>query len=181
MLNVAALTRTLDETIEAASRCLSADSVGYCEGLGERLHTLTEVSRESFLALLAEDFLRIALKLEHGADLTEEEAAALEMLLVGDAEMYLKMERDADVWRAELRRIIGELRDVRDSGFGDPRALLRLRALCSEANRVQPDLSFYLQERERIERFRESMETLGTSQRLLLARLIREKLAPPRI
>jgi hypothetical protein len=181
MLNVATLFRSLDETIESAGQCLGADSVSFCEGLGERIHVLNEVAREGFLALLAEDFLRIAEKLEHGADLGHEEMAALEMLLVGDAEMYLRMEREADTWRAELRRIIGELRQVRDSGFGDPRALLRLRAVCSEANRVLPDLTFYLRERERIERFRESMEALGTSERLFLSRLIREKLAPPRL
>jgi hypothetical protein len=181
MQNIAALTRTMDETLEAAGRCLGADSVTHAEAFGERLHALVEVSRESFLGLLAEDFLRIAEKLEHGADLGHEEMAALEMLLVGDAEMYLRMERDADTWRAELRRIVGELRQVRDGGFGDPRALLRLRALCAEANRVLPDLTFYLRERERVERFRESTEALGTPERLFLSRLIREKLAPPRL
>ena len=180
MQNIAALTRTMDETLEAAARCLGAESVTFAEALGERLHALTEVSRESFLGLLAEDFFRIAEKLEAGADLEREEQGALEMLLVGDAEMYLRMERDADTWRAELRRIVGEIRQVRDGGFGDPRALLRLRALCAEANRVLPDLTFYLMERERVERFRESMEALGTTERLFLSRLIREKLAPPR-
>lgn len=181
MHNVAVLTRTLDDTLEAATRCLNADTATYCEGLEERIHELTEAGREGFLGLLAEDFLRVANRLEQGADLDPEEVAALEMLLVGDAEMYLRMERDADQWRAELRRIFGELRQVRDGGFGDPRALLRLRALCAEANRVLPNLTFYHRERERIERFRESMEVLGTDARLFLSRLIREKLAPPRV
>lgn len=180
MQNKAALHRTLDETLDAAGRCLGADSVTYCESLGERLHALAAVSREGFLGLLAEDLQRLAERLEQGAELEREEVAALEMLLVGDAELYLRMERDADTWRAELRRIVGELRQVRDGGFGDPRALLRLRALCAEANRVLPNLEFYLRERERIERFRESMEALGTGERLFLSRLIREKLAPPR-
>lgn len=180
MLNVATLNRTLEETLQSAGQCLGADSVTFCEALGERIHVLTEVAREGFLALLAEDFLRIAEKLEHGADLQQEEMAALEMLLVGDAEMYLRMEREADAWRAELRRIMGEMRQVWDAGFGDPRTLLRLRAVCAEANRVLPDLTFYLRERERIEKFRESMEALGTDERLFLSRLIREKLAPPR-
>lgn len=181
MLNVATLNRTLEETLQSAGQCLGADSVTFCEALGERIHVLTEVAREGFLALLAEDFLRIAEKLEHGADLQQEEMAALEMLLVGDAEMYLRMEREADAWRAELRRIMGEMRQVWDAGFGDPRTLLRLRAVCAEANRVLPDLTFYLREHERIEKFRESMEALGTDERLFLSRLIREKLAPPRV
>ena len=116
-------------------------------------------------------------KLENDLPLAAAEQEMLRMLLVGDAESYVKLENQVEGWQGEVQRLFEEIRRLQGEGLESLDSLMRLQALCREAMRVLPDLAFYYQEQERIRRFDEAMRgELDREARRLLANLIREML-----
>ena len=54
--------------------------------------------------------------------------------------------------------------------------MLELQALCIDAGRVVSDITFYLEEKERYERFRESTHEIDLDESAMLATMIRSML-----
>ena len=134
---------------------------------------LESMAREAFQGRMKNDYLSIAEKLEDGAEITPAEREALELLIIGEAKYYLKQENDFENWRSELQRLAGEMEKVHTSGLAGIEDLMRLQALCREAGAVLPDITFYLREKERIQRFEDALRgTLDPEVRRFLAEII---------
>jgi hypothetical protein len=140
----------IDKVLQLASNCEKNETSENYELMEDQIGELEAQSREAFQAKI--DFASLLPKLEKAKPLTPTDLKALELLLVGDAESYLKYETELDEWRQECRRILAEIASLRSSNL-DIDGLLHLRALCREAQRVLPDLFFYYEQKERAAHF----------------------------
>ena len=163
----------ISKTTEVAKRCFDTESVADYEHLDRQTSELESMAREAFQDTLKGGYLSIAEKLEAGEEITPEDREALQLLIVGEAKYYLKQENDFENWTRELERLAGEMEKVHTSGSAGIEDLMRLQALCREARAVLPDITFYLREKERIQRFEDAVRgTLDPEVRRFLAEMI---------
>ena len=145
--------KTLEETLALANRCFEAeDSDGYGV-LATQIDQLDAQAREAFQARINSSSL--VRKLRSAQPLTPEELNSLRLLIVGDANYYLKYETDFDHWKSEIKRVVGEISKLQGAGE-DVESLMHLQALCREASRFLPDVSFYLEQKERSQHFEDA-------------------------
>jgi len=171
----------IDQTVQRARECLRDGSLSDYEELNRAVHALAHEAREAVQALIEERYAGIAGKLENGRELTEGEREALELLIVGEAEHYLKTENNREDWKAELSRLTAELGEARARGAGGLPELMHVQALCRDARGVLPEMILYRQERERIDRFRDALRgPIGYEDGRFLARLVRDLFASDR-
>jgi hypothetical protein len=83
------------------------------------------------------------------------ELKTLELLIVGDAEYFLKYEADLDRWKGEVNQLIAEIAKLQSSQL-DVDGLMHLRTLCQELRRVLPNIVYYLDQKERTSKFHEA-------------------------
>jgi len=168
----------LNEAVSTAQKAIgAAASEGY-EALGNDIQKLEAVAREAFQAKLDELFWPVLSKLEEGEALTAAEQDMLEMMVVGEAKYYVKSENDVENWTNEVKRLVEAIEGLEASGLDDIDALMRVRALCREAQRVVPDLAFYYREKDRIKKFKEATAgAIDIEARRLLANLIKDMMS----
>ncbi len=177
----AQLSQTITQTLEAAERALQSDAAEAYEHLSERIRGLGDTARETFQGTQRARYEAIVAKLERAQPLTAEEAEALERLIVGDAEHYLRIENNFHDWQAELRRLVGQLDAMRSFPLDRPESQLRVQALCTDARGVLPDIVHYLRERERLERLRQVIRgRIAPDEGRRLAGIVRDMLASER-
>jgi hypothetical protein len=153
MSDVSDVTTTIQKTLELASRCAQAETSDNYGLLGDQVGDLESQAREAFQAKM--DFGSLLPKLKAGKPLTPADLKTLELLIVGDAEYFMKYETEFDHWKSEIKQAIGEISKLR-SGDLDVDGLMHLRALCAEARRVLPAVVYYLDQKERIGKFQEA-------------------------
>jgi hypothetical protein len=166
---------SINETVAKARQCLvNENSEGY-ETLDSLFRRLDAVAREVFQDKLRNDYQGLVEKLEKGRVLTPDEQNTLELLIIGVARTYLQMESDFPAWKTKVDRLARELEALEASGVDSTDALLRVQSVCLEAKTVLPELTNYLRERERVERFETSVRSsLGAESGQLLADVVRE-------
>ncbi len=140
----------IDRALQRASRCAEDETVENYEVLEDLIEEIESQSREAFESKM--DVASLLPKLKNAQPLPPADLKTLELLIVGDAEYYLKYETELDSWRQEAKRIIAEIATLRSANV-DVEGLMYLRALCREARRVLPDLVFYFDQKERASRF----------------------------
>ena len=143
----------LKDTLDLADRCFEAEkSEGY-EALLEQLEELHSLTQETARAHAARGTL--AHKLENGETLAPEEMNSLRVLMVGDADYYMKYDDDFDRSEGELKKIVDDIRKLQ-SGDLDADATMHLGVLCREACSVAKPTAFYLEQKERLHRFEDA-------------------------
>jgi len=143
----------IGEVLDFAARCFQAEkSEGY-ETLSEQFEELEAFARESFQNHT--DYKSLLHKLENGAPLTPDELKTLKLLMVGDADYYLKYDDDFDRCESELKKIVEGIRSLQSSRL-DMDGLMHLRVLCREACSVARPTAFYLEQKERVRKFDEA-------------------------
>ncbi len=141
------------ETLDLAAQCFEAErGEGYAV-LSQQLEGLEALARETFQDHTT--YKSLVNKLEKGNPLTGDELNTLKLLMIGDADYYLKYEDDFDRWKSELKRIVEEIRKLQSSNL-DIDGLMHLRALCREAYSVVTPTGYYLEQKERIRKFEEA-------------------------
>ncbi len=181
MLDQSLLTEAVDRAAGAAERAFGSDSVVDYEELDLRVRELENLARQLFQDAHRRLYESLADKLEHGGLLSPVERGALELLIVGEAQYYLKAENNYQDWKKELARLVEEVRRTDAEQHAGAEKLLHLQALCHDAKGVLPDITFYLRQRDRIDRFREA--TAGEIQpqdARFLARVIRQMISSER-
>lgn len=153
MDNLPELGKEIQQTVSTASRCTEAETSDNYGALGEQIDELENLAREAFQSKM--DFASLLPKLKAGKPLTASDLKTLELLIVGDAEYFLRYETEFDHWKSEIKQAIGEISKLR-SGDLDVDGLMHLRALCAEARRVLPAVVYYLDQKERIGKFQEA-------------------------
>jgi len=166
---------SIQETVAKARQCLvNENSEGY-EALDSLFRRLEVVAREVLQDKLRLDYQSLVEKLEKGRVLTPDEQNTLELLIIGVARTYIQMETDFPTWKTKVDRLARELDALQASGSDSTDALLQIQGICLEAKAVLPELTNYLRERERVERFENSLRSsLGVESGQLLADVVRD-------
>lgn len=163
-----------------ADRCFSSDSPEECVGLDQTIREIDNIARHAIQQRLADDLLRIADMLESGTRLTAEDERNLELFAIGNAAHYVNEENNVGDWKAEIRRLLNELDDAAGIAESNLDRLLHLRALCRDAMGVLPELIHWMEEKDRIARFRDSANSRDPERGRTIARFIRESLRSQR-
>lgn len=167
--------RDLIQTLQSLHAQAKLDDVGSFERLTPTLLDLANGLRESYQAAFVGPVTTLIAKLKSGVTPTKEEMALAEAFMVGDAEAYVRVENDFQGWLAELGRLVKVL-----VGLGanlDPPRLLDALGEVEDARRVLGDICNYLEEKERIDRFRATTsQGLDAGRARLLAGLLQQKL-----
>ena len=175
MVDVADVEAKIDELIEVAARMFRDENEARYEEFQSQITDLEGLAREAFQAKLDVLYWPILAKLEEGQPLTAAEYNILELLMVGEAQYYLKAEQDVEQWRRELKRQLEELKKQQVLGLDEIDSLMRVRALCREALRVVPAMAYYCREKERVRDFDDMTRTaIDTETRRSLANRIKE-------
>jgi hypothetical protein len=153
MGDVSQVTATIQKTLELASRCTQLETSENYGALGDQVEELEAQAREAFRSKM--DVCSLLPKLKAAKPLTPDDLKTLELLIVGDAEYFLKYENDLEQWKSEIKKLLGEMAGLQSSDL-DVDRLMHLRALCAEVRRVLPDVVYYLDQKERSAKFEEA-------------------------
>jgi len=144
------VSKQIGDTLDLATRSLQAEnSEGYDE-LREAFEELETLAKRSFVKHT--NYKSLLTKLENGTALTPEELGTLKLLLVGDADYYMKYDDDFGRSESELKSILEEVRKLQATDL-DLDGLMHLRVLCREAASVAKPTAFYLEQKERVGKF----------------------------
>jgi len=146
---------TIQKILELASRCDQAETSDNYGALGDEVEELEGRAREVFQSKM--DLASLLPKLKAGKPLTPADLKTLELLIVGDAEYFLKYETEFDHWKSEIKQLVGEISQLQSADL-DVDGLMHLRALCGEVRRVLPAVVYYLDQKERASKFHEATE-----------------------
>jgi hypothetical protein len=146
----------LIRALQAAHAGASADDVGSFYKLSGPLKGLSTVLREDYQRSVAGPIKRVIDKLDDGKELTKEEIDLVESFVAGDAEAYTRLENDFQAWVTELGRVVKVLGDMGTAGL-QARALLDALGEVADAQRVLSDICNYLEEKDRVTRFRRAI------------------------
>jgi hypothetical protein len=147
----------IQKTLELASRCVQTETSDNYGILGDQVGELENQARAAVHSKM--NFSSLLPKLQARKPLTPDDLKTLELLIVGDAEYFLKYETEFDHWKAEVTRLIGEISKVQSGLTGidlDVDGLMHLRALCGEVGRILPAVVYYLDQKERTNKFQEA-------------------------
>ncbi len=172
--------RQLITQLQAAHARANVDDVGSFETLVPRLTALADTLRETYQGSIQNQILLAIGKLERNGTLVPEDIAAIESFMVGDAEAYVRLENDFQSWIAELARLVGVLGEMQSRLEG--RVLLDALGEVEDARRVLGDINNFLEEKERVTRFRRTVaEGITPERAAMLIELLRELVASPEI
>ena len=175
MADTEGISTRIKEALDLSAQCFEAEkSEGY-EVLSEKLEELEAAARVTFQA--HEDYKSLLTKLDKGTPLSPDELNTLKLLIVGDADYYLKYDEDFDRSKSELKTILDEIRGLQSAEL-DVDGLMHLRVLCREAASVLIPTSYYLEQKERVQKFQEATrDPIDRESGKMLAHITRESMA----
>jgi hypothetical protein len=162
--------------IEAAHAAARQDDVGSFQSLTPRLTALAGSLRETYQTSVATPILKVIEKLTSDAALTSDDIALVESFMIGDAEAYTRVENDFQNWIGELARLVKSLSDKTERLQGP--AILDAMGEVQDAQRVLGDVCNYLEQQERVARYkRTTSKALDSGSRAMLVEILRRQLA----
>jgi hypothetical protein len=147
------VTAKLQQTLAAAARCSAAETAANYEVLAEQLQELEALAKRSCQS--AVDCGPLIVKLRAGDPLTAREMTTLKLLMVGDADYYMKYDDEFERRKGDLGKMLAEI-ERQQAGQLDADALMRLSALCREASGMLMPILHYLASRDRVRSFEET-------------------------
>ena len=169
----------IQNALDLASRCRSAGTSENYEFLEEQMDQIDAQARHALLLKL--DLDALLEKLDARQSLTPSDFKTLELLIVGDAESYLKYESELAEWKAQLTRVLDQIGGLAKSDL-DLDGVLQLRALCREAHESLSDLIFYFDAHERAAKFKASTSgPMDADGYIFLAQILRDMLRADRM
>ncbi len=153
MGDVSQVATSISAAIDQANRCAATETSDSYDELGARVSTLEGRAHQAVKSQL--DIASLLPRLKESKPLGPAELKTLELLIVGDAEYFLKYEADLDRWKGEVSQLIAEIANLQSSQL-DVDGLMHLRALCQELRRVLPNIVYYLDQKERTSKFHEA-------------------------
>jgi hypothetical protein len=169
----------IQNALDLASRCRSDETSENYEFLEEQLDQVGAQARQALLLTL--DLDALLAKLDARQSLTPSDLKTLELLIVGDAESYLKYESELAEWKKQLTSVLEGIAKLAKSDL-DVDGVMQLRALCREAHESLSDLIFYSDAKERAAKFNASTAgPIDAEGYLFLAQIVRDMLRTDRI
>jgi hypothetical protein len=168
------------ERIAAIRPIDDAVDEGRLNGLSSALARLDNELREQVQAITAAQVAPLISKLRADGPVGPADLELIRLWVVGDAEHYVKMEKDSRGWIAELDRLLEALGQLRTESM-IPSTLGRMEATIRDALRVAGDIVFYRQEEERIRSFQNATRSLTREDKRMLADILEQKLSSEQI
>jgi hypothetical protein len=140
------------------------------------LATARDEVREALQALTAEAINKILTKLDKQELLAPDERNLVGLWIVGDAEGYTKMEDDFQEWLEEFRRLSGVLESYTGRSL-EPQNLVEAYGVLEDAIRVAADIAFFLEKKERLERFNAAINSWTEDDCKIIASMLRSMMA----
>jgi hypothetical protein len=153
MGDVSQVATSIGAAVDQASRCATTETSDGYDELGAQVDTLERQAHQAVKSQL--DIASLLPKLKESKPLGPAELKTLELLIVGDAEYFLKYEADLSRWKEEVNQLIAEIAKLQSSRL-DVDGLMHLQALCQELRRVLPNIVYYLDQKERTNKFHEA-------------------------
>lgn len=107
--------------------------------------------------------------------LTPEQLVTLRSFIIGDAESYVRQEKDYASWHGELNQLSAAIAAVNPEN-ASREALASMQGHITDALNLIPSIQKYLEARDRIARFEQSVSNIDQAKAELLITLIRTKL-----
>jgi hypothetical protein len=171
--------RTLIEQLQSIHARATVDDVGTYQVLIDPIVELTEALHAGYQASIQEQVRGIIDKLRAQVALCDADLAMVESFIVGDAEAYTRLENNFQDWIGELGRLVGVLGGMRDGLQGS--AWLDALGEVEDAHQVLGDICNYLQQKERVTRFRKTVADGLTPERTQMLIEILKELRTPNV
>ncbi|MBF0504916.1 MAG: hypothetical protein HQL14_07430 [Candidatus Omnitrophica bacterium] len=125
--------------------------------------------------LSSEDIKKAIKDLESGTAISQEDLKSIRLWIVGDADYYTKRDDDYKVSVLELNKIIAQINQIKGSEVGIENAA-RLRAILEDGGRVISNIAFYLEKKERLQKFDSAFANLDDEDKQQLIHVLRSEL-----
>jgi hypothetical protein len=170
---------TIQKTLDLASRCAQAETSHNYGALDDQVEALEDQAREIFQSKM--NIASLLPKLKAKKPLTPDDLKTLELLIVGDAEYFLKYETDFDQWKSEIKQLLGEISKLQSPNL-DVDGLMHLRALCDEVRRIVPAVVYYLDKKERTSKFQAATQgPIDADGYRVLAQIVEQMLSSDKV
>lgn len=171
------LAAQIESVLEEAEEAFSRETAQEYEQFKLRVATLKDMARERAQRKLKDEYREIVSKLENGDRLMGSERKLVKMLICGEADSYVNTEEDVDHWREDLETTVDRIDSLSRNELEDPEKLMQLQAYCKDAMKVLPDITNFLRDRERVERFEQTIEgDVDEESGRILAEVLRDKM-----
>ncbi len=168
----------IEQALAAAARCAADETTQNYEALAQALQDLGELAQLSCESHA--DYKALVSKLRAGDTLSPQEMTTLRLLILGDADYYLKYDEEFDRCRTEVTKILAEIERLK-TGELSADTLMHLSVLCREASSLVAPTQHYLDSRDRVRRFEESTKgAIDRDSARTLAAIVEGMFAPSR-
>src|SRR5438094_949321 len=106
----------LDAMLAAAASCAADETTQNCEALEQQLNDLGELAYLTCEKNV--DYRALVGKLRAGTALSPEEMSKVRLLMVGDADYYLKYDEEFARCKTEVAKIVGEIERLKTADLG---------------------------------------------------------------
>lgn len=148
---------------------------GYFNKVTAPLVSLGDYLREQMQVETSEKISMIINKLESDEEIPESDLMLIRLWIVGDAASYVQIENDYQKWLEELNRLFGVIEELKLQDLSLEN-MYKLQGTARDAIRVIGDIVFFKQQQERITKFENASNNLNSENKLVLARILKQKL-----
>lgn len=169
--------RAIIAKVGSSIKLLESATQAEVSNLASSFSNLEGYLREYVQEITKKQILEIINKLRKNESLSPEELKYVELWLVGDAEYYTKLENNFADWIDEFNRIINEVKIITEKDLPlNLEICNRLRALSKDAVRNISDINYFIEQRERITKFKQSIAQIDNEERETLIEILSGKL-----
>ena len=148
---------------------------GYFNKVTAPLVSLGDYLREQMQAETSEKISMIINNLISDEEIPESDLMLIRLWIVGDAASYVQMENDYQKWLEELNRLFGVIEELKLQDLSLEN-MYKLQGTARDAIRVIGDIVFFKQQQERINKFENASKNLNSGNKLVLAKILKQKL-----
>ncbi|MBW2406535.1 MAG: hypothetical protein JRE92_04145 [Deltaproteobacteria bacterium] len=165
----------LNEIISYKQTVGESTEEGYFNKVTAPLVALGDYLREQMQAETSEKISKIINNLKSDEEITEADLMLIRLWIVGDAASYVQMENDYQKWLEELNRLFGVIEELKGQDLSLEN-MYKLQGTARDAIRVIGDIVFFKQQQERINKFENASKNLNSGNKLVLAKILKQKL-----
>ena len=148
---------------------------GYFNKVTAPLVSLGDYLREQMQAETSEKISMIINNLKSDEEIPESDLMLIRLWIVGDAASYVQMENDYQKWLEELNRLFAVIEELKGQALSLEN-MYKLQGTARDAIRVIGDIVFFKQQQERINKFENASKNLNSGNKLVLSKILKQKL-----
>jgi hypothetical protein len=167
-------TQTIRDLKQSAENALAQETAEGFSDFEKYLNEVAAYTREVQQSMWADDARQAINALQKGENLTPQDRDVIRTFLVSDAERYVYHENNFGDWKREFRRLMDDL--VSRSNTVDRNSIADMRGVLKDAIRLVPDLRNYLEERQRVDKFEQALNSPDPQSTKMLVQLMTEQL-----